>query len=234
MATAQDLIERALRRINALGSGSILPSNEAQDGLEALNAMLASWSVEGAYVFTESKETFNLTGAASYTIGSGGDFNTTRPMYFTAAYVSSGNTDYPLRQITNREYANIAQKQIATITNSYYYDAGFPLGTIYLYPVPSGVTTITLYSFKPLTGFSGLTTTFSMPPEYEAAIVNNLAVWLAPEYEKEASRTVMMLAHETKQAVLTQNQRNERYVLTSDYPGTRQRDEGSIYKGWYN
>lgn len=233
MATAQDIIEGALRKIHVLGKGSSLDNDEAQDALETLNAMLATWSAEGDLVFTESKETFNLTTANSYTIGSSGDFNTTRPLYFTAAYVTSGNIDYSLEFIDNQQYSTIPLKTTGSIPEYLYYDANYPLGTIYLYPSPSSVTTITLYSVKPITSFSSLTTTFSMPEEYKASLIYNLAVWLAPEYEREASPTVQRVARSSKDVVMAQNKRNEFWASVIDVPADRKRPRGNIYEGWY-
>lgn len=232
MATARDIIEAALRKIHVLGKGSSLDDDEAQDALETLNAMMATWSAQGDLIFTESRETFNLTNAASYTIGSGGDFNTTRPLYFRYVYVSDGSTDYPVKEIDSQQYASITQKNIGNIPQVYYYDAGFPLGTIFLYPVPSSVSTITLYSFKPLTSFSGLTTTFSMPEEYKAALIYNLAVWIAPEYEREASLSTQRIAKRSKNAVMAQNKRNEFFTSLIDVPADRNRITGNIYEGW--
>lgn len=232
MTTARDLIESALRKIHVLGTGASLDDTEAQDALSTLNAMMATWSAEGDMIYAETIETFNLSGAASYTIGSGATFNTDRPLYISAAYTSSGDTDYPLVQIDNQEYAAITQKDIANIPSVYYYDAGFPNGTLYLYPVPTSVSTITLHSFKPLTSFTSLTTSFSMPPEYESALVYNLALWLAPEYEREASMGVKHIAHESKGAVEAQNKRNENFLSDVDVPD-RRRYEGNISSGWW-
>lgn len=232
MTTALDLIESALRKIHVLGKGSSLDSSEAQDALDTLNAMLSSWSAEGDLVYAETKETFNLSSAASYTIGSGLTFDTTRPLYITAAYTTQGGIDYPLTEIDHQQYAGIQDKDLQEYPELFYYDAGYTTGTIYLDCSPI-TSTITLYSVKPLSSFSSLSASFSMPPEYEAAIVYNLAVWLAPEYEREASMTVKQIAHDTKSIIETQNNRNEFNKSLVDVPD-RGRNEGNIYSGYFN
>lgn len=233
MATARDIIKSALRKISAIGTGAPLPAEEASQGLEVLNDMLSTWSAEGDLVFTETRETFNLTSAASYTIGSGGDFDTTRPLYFNAVYVSQGSIDYPLTMIDNKQYANIPLKTTGSIPDVYYYDTGYPLGTIFLFPAPSAASTITLYSVKPLTSFTSLDTDFAMPEEYKSALIYNLATWIAPEYEREASPTVQRLAKRTKSAVVAQNKRNENYMAMLDVSADRKRDSGNIYEGYF-
>ena len=74
-----DLIRSSLRLIGAISSSESPAADESMDALEALNMMLNSW---GAVRFL-SKNTPTIThilnGSTSYTIGSGGDINTTRP-----------------------------------------------------------------------------------------------------------------------------------------------------------
>jgi len=231
MATARSIIKSTLRKIHVLGKGAPLDADEANDALETLNDMLSIWSAEGDMIFTESKETFNLTGAVSYTIGSGGTFNTVRPQYISAAFVSQGDTDYSLGSIDNQQYSRISQKDIASIPECYYYDAGYPLATLYLYPKPSSVSTITLYSFKPLTAFTNLDTDFAMPEEYKAALIYNLAIWIAPEYERDASMEIKRIARNSKDAVVSQNKRNENFISMTDVP-SRGGQTGSINQGY--
>jgi hypothetical protein len=209
MTTARDIIKSALRKIAVLGTGSSLDATEANDALGTLNSMLASWSVEGNMVYAETKETFPLTSAASYTMGSGGDFNTTRPNKIVTAYTTLGATDYPLTMYDDASYASIADKTTAQgIPQILYNDGNFPLITIRLWPIPSGTTSITIYSEKPLMAFDTLDTAYAMPAEYQMALEFNLAMLLAPEYEREASSTVARTAIKSKRSVSVQNNKN--------------------------
>lgn len=231
--TARDIVTDILRKIHVLGAGASLDETEANDVLSTVNDMLATWSVQGNLVFTETEETFNLVnGQAAYTIGSGGDFNTTRPVKITSAYISIGDTDYPLVSYEQAEYSAIADKEVTGTPDIYYYDADFPLATIKLYPVPSGVDTITINSEKPLTGFTDLDTVYALPPEYRSAIVYNGAVWVAPEYEREASMTVKKLATQTKTAVKTQNAKNNKNSSVVDAPQQSGTTTGNVYRGY--
>ena len=232
MTTARTIIEDALRKIHVLGKGLSLDNDEADDALGVLNQMLASLSSQGGYVYAETKETFNLSTAASYTIGSGGDFNTTRPVKIISMYTTTGTTDYPVIQIGSVDYANITQKDTSTTYPDYfYYDAAFPTATIYFYPKPVGGT-VTINSLKHLTSFSTLDTAYSMPPEYEAMLVYNLAEWIAPEYEKEAAPTVKRIAKQTKNNVLIQNNQREVYTSMINVPERENTDFINIYEGW--
>ena len=54
MATANDMISRALRLIGVLGQGRrVLDTNEATDGLAALNTMLDSWSIDRSMIYQQ-------------------------------------------------------------------------------------------------------------------------------------------------------------------------------------
>lgn len=214
MTTARDIITSALRKIAVLGTGSSLSSDEANDALLTLNNLMSSFSAEGAMVFQETKETFPLVnGQFEYTIGIGSDFSTVSPLSISAAYVTQGSTDYTLSAYDEVEYAGIAQKSITgSVPDIYYYDNNFPVANIFFYPAPSGASTFTMYTRKPLTEFTDLDTVFAMPAQYESMLIHNLAEWIAPEYEREASPTIRMLAEKTKKTVEVQNNKNEGHI----------------------
>lgn len=217
MTTALDIIKAAMRKIHVLGRGQSLQNDDAQDALDALNALFDSWSIEGGIVYAETIETFNLTKKASYTIGVGGDFDTERPYGIKAAYVStSSNTDHPLIAYDEVQYSNLTDKDTSGYPQIYYFDNNFPLATIRLYPVPNDVTTITITSRKPLTRFASLSDDFTLPEGFERMAIYNLAVELAPEYEKEASMAIKQIAHDSKVSVLGSNKRNANNAMTSD------------------
>jgi hypothetical protein len=219
MSTAQDIIESALRKISVLGTGSSLDATEGADALATLNNLLSTWSVEGNLVYNTTTETLSLTGGdGEYTIGSGGDFNTARPRRIISAFVTEGTTDYPLTIYSADQYASIPQKSTTGIPRVLWYDDNYPLANIRLYSVPDGVTSLTLYSEKELTSFAALSTTYAMPAEYEAALAYNLAVWIAPEYEREPLPSVVKIAHRTKKAVENQNRKTKKHVARVDIP----------------
>lgn len=195
--------------LSVLGSGESLQADEAADALKVLNNMLGSWSAEGGLVFHTAQETFTPTGAVSYTIGTGGDFNTQRPLRIVSAFISDGSADTPMQQIGVTEYNDIANKDIVGRSYSFYYDNNYPLARIFFYPIPSGTYTVTLYSIKPLSSFASQTTAYNFPSEYEDAIVKNLMVNLAPYYGVEPTPNQLRLARDSKNIILTNNSANQ-------------------------
>lgn len=216
MTTARQIIEQAMRKINVLGRGQTLSADEAASALDTLNDLLGSWSVEGGLVYQDVQETFSLTSAISYNIGTGGDFNTTKPYEINAVYVTQGSTDYPLKNYSKEQYANLSDKDTGAIPEFYYYDNNHPLANIFLFPAPAGVTSITIYSRKPLTSFTTLTTDVDLPSGYKRALVNNLALDLCSEYEKPLSEALLRVANESKGNVFAYNARNESNISQLD------------------
>lgn len=184
MPSATQLISRALRIAGVLGSRETADSDQASDGLESLNDMLASWGTKRSYIYTIKLETFNLVaGTSSYTIGSGGTFNTTRPDEIDNIVVNQGEITYPVKMINAEDYQALSSKDVNGAVPEYaYYDKAFPLGKLYLYDAPYAGLTITLGSWQQLQQFADLTTQYTFPNGYNRAIVYNLAKELAPEY----------------------------------------------------
>jgi len=198
--------------LGSIGKGESPDSDEANDGLVSLNTMLDSWSNESLALYATLQENFALVASTnSYTIGSGGVFNTTRPVKITNAFIrDSNNIDIPVKVLRSRDsYDLITLKTSSSTYPQYlYYDTAFPLGTIYLWPTPSAVTTLYLDSYKQLQQFAALTTALAMPPGYERAIVYNLAMEIASEYGVTPSPIVMSIAVESKAILKRINQKD--------------------------
>ena len=229
MANASNIINDAMRKLGVLGQGQNLGSDDANNALNALNDMVSSWSVEDGLVFNQTQETFNLTGATSYTIGVGGDFNTTAPLIIESIFTTRG-LDYPLRRITSEEYANISTKDTGGIGECYYYQDNNPLATLHIYPAGAG--TVTIYSRKPIASFPDLTTDIDIPSSLKRALVFNLAIEMASEYEKEATMTVMQIAEQSKSNYFTATTRNNPKTSSLDGIPTNNNNAYNIYRGY--
>lgn len=190
MATVRDLFKDSLKIIGAIAAGETPTSTEMSDGLRVLNRMIGQWSTQNLLIFTRVREEFTLTPSdGSYTIGSTGDFNTSRPMEIEAATLedqsSSPTLELPVNILTLEQWAAIGQKDLqSTYPTDLYFDDNYPLATINLWPVPTVANKLVLYSLKPLSNFATADDNVALPPGYEEAIVYNWAKRLAPEYGK--------------------------------------------------
>lgn len=208
--SALDIITGAAKLLGVTFKSEPLDSDEANDGLIALNDMLDSWSNDSLTASAYTLESFSLTGAASYTMGVGGTFNTSRPINIVTAVVRISSVDYPLEIITQEQYQlEIPQKSISSqIPEVLTYDNGYPLATITMYAVPTSGSTLRLLSNKPLSNLSALTTTVDFPPGWKRALKNNLAIDLAPEYGVEPSASVVRNANQSLGAIKRANSIN--------------------------
>ena len=205
MTTANALISRALRLIGVLGQGRrTLTANEADDGLMALNSLMDSFSIDNLMIYQTLEENFPLVvGTASYSIGSGGTFNTTRPVKITNAFIrDASNNDYPVEIVDNFAYDSVPLKTVTSRSRYLYYDAIYPLAYIRLLYVPAYAETLYINSWKQLQQFTDGTTALSLPPGYERLITYNLAVELHGEYRGDPLMPeVVAIAKESKAAV---------------------------------
>jgi hypothetical protein len=179
MTTASDIITRSAKTLGYLGRTEVLSAGDANDGLTCLNAMLDSWSNESLLSFFTLERSFTETiGQTSYTIGSGGYINSTRPSNIIRAFIRDVNQlDYPLRVVPMDIWNDIGQKTITSqIANTLFYDPQYPLGVINIFPVPLLAYTIFFDSTNDQLDLTSLTTSLSLPVGYERAYVLNLAV----------------------------------------------------------
>lgn len=206
MPTALDLITTAAVKLGAIQTGEALTADEATDSLAILNSMMDAMSIEKDMIYDIQQESLTWTASsASMTIGSGGDFNTTRPVRIEhGTYFRDSNTiDDPVHIVFDRQtYDTLASKtDTTTFPQLLYYEPSYPLGTIFVYPVPSANITLKLNSWKQLQSFSLKTTALAMPNGYQWMIEHNLAVHLEPVFSIPCPESVKMEAIASKKRI---------------------------------
>ena len=190
----QNICDEALRLIKVLRAnqsfstqvqgGNTLPaSQEYQICIDALNQLIDGFSIDGSTIYQTVHETFALTGAASYTWGTGGTIATARPEKIRAASVVTSDGSMPIAVVTPERFETIIDR---TVTGQYadylVCDYGFPQATITLWPAANTGGTLNLWSYKPLTGVVYLSDPIVFPPGYLEVLKFNLAVSLASEF----------------------------------------------------
>jgi hypothetical protein len=201
--TAGDLIRKALGKLLVIGTQDTLSSSEMDDGLDALNLMLDSWRLERLSLWSMTQASKVLTGGvASYTIGPGADIDTIRPTQIQDAYVRGANVDYPVDVIGQVQYDSIAYKPTTGIPRKMFYSAAYPIGTLNLYPVPiSSAYTLFLNYYGEIESFTNIADAYSLAPGYARAVIFNLAVDLAPDFNKTAPPEVVKMAAQSKRYI---------------------------------
>lgn len=204
MTTPLDLITLALKKATVLGVGQDALPEDVNDAFAELNYMMSQWSRKRWLVYHLVKTSLLSTGAQTYSVGTGGDFNILRPdrlegAYFTLLNPSGENqVDYPLGILESYEdYSRIALKSLTTWPSHVFYDSGYPTGTLHFWPVPSaGLYQLHILTKAELPVFTSLTQEIILPPEYEAAILYNLTVRLYSTYPVPQNGTVIALAQD--------------------------------------
>lgn len=205
MTTPLILTNQALKISGVLGVGQTALPEDTNDAFLQMNMMMSQWQRKRWLVYCLETTSKVATGAVSYTVGLGGDFNIPRPdriesAYFRQLVTSQPNQiDYPLTIIQAREnYNQIALKELSSWPQYLFYESSFPLGRIYVWPVPQASVYSIFISVKTaLSRFTSLAQTIDLPPEYEAALQWNLAMRLRPLYQLPADETITMMARDS-------------------------------------
>lgn len=153
------------------------------------------------------RETLALTGAASYTIGSGGLFNVDRPVRVLGGSIAAGSSvTKGLRLVTAEEWAAYPAKGAGgNFAEVLFYDGAYPTGTVWLAPKPATGGTLELFNYIALASFATLATVIDLPPGYERALRLCLAVELAPEFGRALDPTVEANAENAKASIFGLN-----------------------------
>lgn len=212
MATAQSVIDRALRLIGAIASGASPTTAESNDGLTALNAMISSWQTEKLFVYAFVDTAFTMSvGDASYTVGPAGNFALTpRPSKIEQCFVRDADIDYHVELIDKARWYGIPDKTTTSDIPQYaYYEPSLTTGTLLVYPVPTAINGLHIVTWTVISSLASLATSIAMPPGYERALEFNLAIeWAAPEFGHPASRDVIKIAQDSMAAIKRANHRS--------------------------
>ena len=214
--TARFMIQDAFEQIQVYAPGETLLDADAARGFSVLNAMLDSWSNESLMCYTILEQSGTLTpGVSAYTIGAGGTFNITRPLRIIegpgAAYMLDQNNEkYDLEVLDRARWNMIGQiNNVDTnIPTQLFYDPQYPLGVLNFYPIPNIGITAYWDSYLQLSEFSSLSSNLFLPPGYQMAIQDNLALLLAKYYPTAVVTPDLRLsARESKGAIKRTNAR---------------------------
>lgn len=185
--TAQNICDRAYRKIG-LASPTV---DESTLAFESLNDMISLWGAMFLVPY-RVRESFDLVaGTRNYTIGSGGTFDTVRPMRITNITLrDSDDYNYPITLLSGKEWDAIPYKENSGRPTKVYYKPEYPLGVIRFNKKPSTADKVYICSWKNFTEFAAITTEVSLPNEYKDAMIYNLAVRLAEDNSIELPRSV--------------------------------------------
>jgi hypothetical protein len=208
MATANDIVKGALRKLGVIGAGETPSAEDANIAFEALNDLIESWSNERLMLPNLTQVSKALTTSnGTYSIGLvTGDINVARPVSIDSAFIrDSASQDSQVAIISDEQYSLISNKSAPDDVPGYlYYRPTYPLGQINLYPTPLASLTLYMSVWAQISAFATLNTTVALPPGYKRALEYNLAVEISSDFT-EASQLVITKAMESKSWIKTAN-----------------------------
>ncbi|MDB5531609.1 MAG: hypothetical protein JWR51_4712 [Devosia sp.] len=201
-STFGDIVLAALRNTGIVGLGQTATSEDMNQACAALNDMIAQWQQRRYLVYRLVEQSVPCNGQQYYEIGPGGDISVAeRPAAINAAFArqtisdSPNQIDYPITVLPSREtYSQIAMKSLQSFPQWCWYDAGTPLGKLYVYPVISNQFELHVIFRQQLQTALALTDEITLPGEYREALVYNLAIRLSANYGVPLSPNVAGLA----------------------------------------
>ncbi len=225
--TVQDILVEALGYIGATEISETPNIQDLNTCLKTANFLLDSWGAQGTMVRATILESFTLTNnKTSFTIGTGGDFNTVKPIKVVSAFLQdSGGIRYPIDVKEKDVYEQYSDSQISSgLPMVICFDPGATqqasqLGTIYVYPMANGATySLNIESQKYLTEFSSLGSTVTFEPAYFAAIAWNLAEWIWPKFNRKTPIPALIsrMARSTRRVI--ENMNAKRMTAGMDMP----------------
>ena len=225
MATARNLISRAFRTLGLIKPGDAMPEADYAEALAEMNSIMESLSNSADFAFCSSQAHLILSGQQTVTIGPTGVIVTKRPIKIQSAYVDRNGISYPVSVIDGEQYDALTYKaQQGANTQAIYYDATYPDGTIYLYPIADGCT-LHMSVLQSVKQFASTSVSIDMPEGYEDAIMLALAIRMAPSYGKQVNPDTKQAARRAMNAIKVTNQ----VIPTMDLPDAVMGRSGSSF-----
>lgn len=222
MATAQVLMDRALRSLGALALGASAASSMQSEGLAVLNTLIDRTQADGLMIPQILQTSKTLTsGDGDYTVGTSQDINIARPLDIQdTSFLHFNGQDYPLEKIDRQRYNAIGAKSSQGMPTQVFYDDRFPVGYLYLYPVPDQAYELRLDYLAPITAYATAGTDQNLPPAAESFLWTNLALDLWPFYPNERVLAAVTRAAATSRIAFAKT--NVRVpILQTDFRGRR-------------
>lgn len=232
-----ELIQLCLRDSGVVGMGQTPNGQMIADAKARMNMMIGEWRADEMLIYQIVDAAFTCDGSDSYTIGPAANFPTAvRPDEITYAFlrqlVPSTPTpvDYPLAILkAPADYAKITMKQLtAAPANAIWFDQGYPIGNVYIYPVPIPAGSWQLHLGIPtlLDEVVDLDDDVNLPPRYYRALYNNHCVDLGTAFRIAPTAMMIRRAGASLKAIRRKNARIPRLGMPA---GVRR---GRSYNVW--
>ena len=195
MATAADIIASAFAKIEV----TTYTSAQETEALVNLNNLISGLGAEGLAECVTVESQSLVAADSEYTIGSGGQWDTVRPIRILSCYLRDANSyDWPVKIIASKDHFNLMNKSFSARPTELYYLPEYSLGKVIFNTSPDYAYTAYLESVKNFTEFASTTTTVDLPNEYKEFLVYQLSLSLGEDWGRTIKPTVMKRAEEMR------------------------------------
>jgi len=211
--TALNLITDVLLDMGVIADQETPTASQAVGALVKLNDLIESWNIDPLKLYGATQYVMPLvTNQASYTIGTGGNLNISRPDTITSAFVrnttavASQQQDIPITILTDQQWADIPVKGMTgSFPYAVWFNMTFPLIVANVTPVPTASNYSLVLWEKNANSEMTLSTVLSFPPGYARAIKYSLFVEIAAGYQIAVPESIALLAMTSKMSIDRQN-----------------------------
>lgn len=210
MPTIGDMVTSALSEIRVARAGDVLDPESMARGIYVFNRLVNLWNADHRKGYADVFADYTLTPSLSpHTIGPGGTFVVTeRPVALLAAALNVGGSPEVFRPINVRDAGWYATRTIPGLADStptdVFYQAAWPLGNLYFYPVPTAAYDVRLWTRVALAAVTQ-DQDFALPQGYQAALELTLAEELAPSFGQSVSEEFKTRARGARATVFGNN-----------------------------
>jgi len=211
--TALNLITDVLLDMGVIADQETPTAAQSTGALVKLNDLIESWNLDPQKLYGSTQYILPfVANQASYTIGSGGDLNISRPNQITQAFVrntfavATQQQDIPITILNDQQWADIPVKgQVGTYPYAVWFDMTYPLITAYITPIATGSNySLVIWDNNDNAALT-LSTVLSLPPGYKRALKYGLYIELATGYQIPVPQEIANLAATSKMSIDRQN-----------------------------
>lgn len=180
--TESSIIQDALLMIGEYDPEEAIDAADYMTARRMLNMLTKLLATEAnLWVTTDVKHTLT-PGTDSYSVGTGLDINTPRPLRLIHARRTDSN-DIPIEVVSRDDYMSLPNKTTESACLQVYYDPQLSNGVLYCWPTgDTSNTDLTLTFKRPLEDFDASGNNPDFPKEWALPLVTLLAERLAPQY----------------------------------------------------
>ena len=185
--TRDNIIAAAMRKCGALAKGQSPETEDLTNGMQALNAVMASLQGIGLTMWKRTEVSVTLTAARTFTIGIGQTVNVAFPLRVESAQLitTTGGQRQEL-QIMGRFEFNQLNEETTGSPTTICYQPKINLGVLSVWPIPDAASvagkTIGLTCRTAFEGFNSANETPDFPQEWQNVLIYGLAIAIAPEF----------------------------------------------------